>query len=193
MELTKGEARVYLSSSPKADGADGSQADYEGAARLVAEHAPTEMNSVEIVRLVAGVEATRVTLRRTPKNNAVAQTGLAAGQEIKSVDEFVPDLTDNEKSELALKIFKGLEAANFTVDKFEITRRKATVFVTPTKFREHARNVGRASRVVASFAPVSVEEIEVVTMNAGLETARVAGLAGLARRAGTRRRRARKD
>lgn len=48
------------------------------------------------------------------------------------------------------------------------------MFVTPTKFREHARNVGQASRIVASHAPASVEEIEVVTMNAGLETARVA-------------------
>ena len=72
-----------------------------------------------------------------------------------------------------MKIFKGLEAANFTVDKFEISKRKATVFVTPTKFREHARNVGRASRVVASHAPDSIEVIEIVTMNAGLETARV--------------------
>ncbi|MDA1101515.1 MAG: YjbH domain-containing protein, partial [Proteobacteria bacterium] len=86
---------------------------------------------------------------------------------------FAADLTDNEKNELALRIFADLEAANFTVDKFEISRRKATVFVTPTKFREPARNVGRASRVIANHAPDSVEEIEVVTMNAGLETARV--------------------
>ena len=173
LELNKGQAKVYLSSAQRNDGVED---DYEGAARLVAEHAPTEMASVEIVRLVAGVEATRVTLRRAPdsaRNSGHGPNGLTAGQEKKSTNEFIPDLTDNEKSDLALKIFKGLEAANFTVDKFEITRRKATVFVTPTKFREHARNVGRASRVVASYAPASVEEIEVVTMNAGLETARV--------------------
>ncbi|MBT6679240.1 MAG: hypothetical protein HOB08_19150, partial [Rhodospirillaceae bacterium] len=143
------------------------QNDYEAAARLVAETAPREVSSVEIVRLDAGVEATRVSLRRS------AKAGLSAGGAEKAADEFVPDLTDNEKNELAVKIFKDLEAANFTVDKFEITRAKATVFLTPTKFREHARNVGRASRVVASYAPASVEEIEVVTMNAGLETARV--------------------
>ncbi len=33
--------------------------------------------------------------------------------------------------------------------------------------------MGRASRVIANHAPDSVEEIEIVTMNAGLETARV--------------------
>jgi hypothetical protein len=166
LELTKGAARVYLSATRTGDGAD-PQNNYEAAARLVAETAPRGVSSVEIVRLDAGVEATRVSLRRRP------EAGLSAGGSKQARDEFIPDLSDNEKNELALKIFKDLEAANFTVDKFEITRRKATVFVTPTKFREHARNVGRASRVVASHAPNSVEEIEVVTMNAGLETARV--------------------
>ena len=66
-----------------------------------------------------------------------------------------------------------MEAAEFVVDKFEISKHKATVFLTPTKFRQYARNIGRASRVVASHAPASIEEIEIVTLNAGLETARV--------------------
>ncbi len=172
LDLTKGEVRVYLSSDPRGSqdvGQDAKQAEYEAAARLVAEHAPSGVSSVEIVRLAAGVEASRVILRRK------TQGGLSAGGGKEAVEsaEFVPDLTDNEKNELALRIFKDLEAAEFTVDKFEITRRKATIFVTPTKFREHSRNVGRASRVVASHVPDSVEEIEVVTMNAGLETARV--------------------
>ena len=170
LELTRGAAKVYLSST-RADGGNNDAADYKAAAKIVAENAPAKLSSVEVVRLSAGVEATRVTLRRGGRG--VASGGLAAGPDTKPADEFVPDLTDNEKSELAIKIFADLEAANFKVDKFEITRRKATVFVTPTKFREHARNVGRASRVVASHAPASVEEIEVVTMNAGLETARV--------------------
>ncbi|MBT4487351.1 MAG: hypothetical protein HOK30_16465 [Rhodospirillaceae bacterium] len=168
LDLTKGEVSVHLSTDSKV-GPNSEEARYEQAARLIEQHAPPDVSSVEVVRLVAGVEATRVTLRRD------AQGGMAAGADAskKKPAEFIPDLTDNEKSDLAIRIFKDLEAANFTVDKFEITRRKATVFVTPTKFREHARNVGRASRVVASHAPASVEEIEIVTMNAGLETARV--------------------
>ncbi len=171
LELAKGEARVYLSSASDAPGT----VDYQAAAQLVAEHAPARLSSVQVVRLVAGVEAARVTLRRGARPSAQApaagrQAGGAAGD---AAGGFVADLTDNEKTELALKIFKDLEAANFTVDKFEISRRKATVYLTPTKFREPARNVGRASRVIANHAPDSVEEIEVVTMNAGLETARV--------------------
>jgi hypothetical protein len=167
LELAKGEAKVYLSSASE----DAGRVDYQAAAQLVAEHAPAKVSSVQVVRLVAGVEAARVTLRRGAQPNAQGPAaGLQAGG---AAAGFVADLTDNEKTELALKIFTDLEAANFSVDKFEISRRKATVFVTPTKFREPARNVGRASRVIANHAPDSVEEIEVVTMNAGLETARV--------------------
>ena len=198
LELSRGAARVYLSAAGGSRARAGAGASDQAsasadasnwaAAQLIADHAPMQVSSVEVVRLVAGVEATRVTLRRggasqsaqdgqNAQNAQSAQDGLAAGPEAGKPDAvggaFTASLTDNEKNALALRIFADLEAADFTVDKFEITRRKATVFLTPTKFREHARNVGRASRVIANHAPGSVEEIEVVTMNAGLETARV--------------------
>ncbi|MFP6725668.1 MAG: YjbH domain-containing protein, partial [Alphaproteobacteria bacterium] len=168
LDLSKGVIRVHLSDALEKQ-SDDRQAKSEAAAQLVADHAPDGVSSVEIIQMSAGIETARVTLRRTAKGGLTA----GVGSKNKASDEFIPALTDNEKNDIALKIFKGLEAANFTVDKFEISRRKATVFVTPTKFREHARNVGRASRVVASHAPDSIEEIEIVTMNAGLETARV--------------------
>ncbi|MDP6342823.1 MAG: YjbH domain-containing protein, partial [Alphaproteobacteria bacterium] len=156
LELSRGRALVYLS-SPRHDDQDA----YQAAARLVARTAPDPVASVEVVRLIAGVEATRVSWHRS---------GSTAGT---SDERVVPDLTDNEKNQVALKVFKELEDNGFGVEKFEITRRKASVFVTPTQFREYARNVGRASRIVAKHAPPSVEELQVVTMNAGLETARV--------------------
>nr|MBC8239091.1 YjbH domain-containing protein [Alphaproteobacteria bacterium] len=196
LELSRGAARVYLSAAGgrRANDHTNDRAGDWAAAQLIADHAPMQVSSVEVVRLVAGVEATRVILRRGGPSQSArsapdthnAPDGLTAGPEAARVGaaggagglgaaggSFIADLTDNEKNALALRIFADLEAADFTVDKFEITRRKATVFLTPTKFREHARNVGRASRVIANHAPGSVEEIEVVTMNAGLETARV--------------------
>ena len=172
LELTRGEIRVHLSSATVVGQLD-RQTQYEAAARLIATHAPGEVTSVQVASLAAGVEATRVVLRRGGDRGRTAGAGTKAAAGDASDEAFVPELTDNEKNKLALKIFKDLEAAHFTVDKFEITRRKATIYVTPTKFREHARNVGRASRVIASHAPPSVEEIEVVTLNGGLETARV--------------------
>lgn len=156
LELSRGRATVYVTPHDTVD-----QQTYEAAARLVADLAPEVPDDVVIVGLAAGVEATRVTLRRN---------GLSSGSD---GERYIPDLTDNEKQEIALKVFRELEAADFDVDAFRITRHKATVFVTPKKFRQYARNVGRAARAVANVVPDAVEEIEVVTMSAGLETARV--------------------
>ncbi len=168
LDMTKGEVKVQVSASPT-DRPTKSRAGDEDVARLIAAHAPNDVSSVEVVRLTAGVEQTRVTLRRNDLGGMTAGKGEGKA----GTEDEIPALTDNEKNELALKIFKDLEAANFTVDKFEISRRRATIHVTPTKFREHSRNVGRASRIVASHSPPSVEEIEVVTLNGGLEMARV--------------------
>ena len=168
LDYSVGKIRVHLSNG-LTKGSDAYQKRSEAAARLVADHAPEEVSSIEVIQLSAGVEMARVTLRRTEESKFPADRSGP----IKASENSTPTLADNEKNEIALKIFKDLEAAHFVVDKFEIEKHKATIFVTPTKFREYARNVGRASRVVASHAPNSIEEIEIVTLNAGLETARV--------------------
>jgi len=157
LELARDDATVYVTATQPVTAPD-----YREAAELVAQLAPEPVNSIVVVGLSAGVESERVTLRRE-------RNGTASGGE----REFVPDLTDNEKREIALKVFEELEAEAFRVDAFRITRHRATVFVTPRLFRQYARNVGWAARIVANNAPASVEEIEVVTMSAGLETGRV--------------------
>ena len=123
LELSRREARVYLSAAGAGD-----RADDRAAARLVAAHAPMAVSSVEVVRLAAGVEVARVRLRRGPRGGLTA--GLEAAGDGGDGGESSAGLTDNEKSELALRIFADLEAAHFTVDKFEISRGKATVYLT---------------------------------------------------------------
>jgi len=157
LEFSQRRATVYLTAR-ESDQAP----DYRDAAELVSQLAPEPVDVIDIIGLSAGIEASRVSLRR------VADGATSGGER-----EFVPDLSDNEKRDIALKVFKDLEADGFRVDAFRITRQRATVFVTPQRFRQYARNVGWASRVVANHAPASVEEIEVVTMLAGLETGRV--------------------
>lgn len=165
-EFSDSQATVYLS-----DERNRSREDYVAAARLVAEAAPEPFEEVVLVGLKAGVEATRVTLRRQ-----TLADGLSAGQDAVQppmVEELVPDLSEDEKRAVAGEVFEELGEQGFGVDAFELTRYKATIFVTPGKFRQFARNTGRAARAVANHVPDSVEEIEVVTLNAGLEIARV--------------------
>jgi hypothetical protein len=162
IELARGRAVVHV--VPQVAPPEGG---LEAAAKLVASLTPAPADQVVIVGLSAGVEASRVVLKR-------ASSGAASG----ASDIIEPDLTDNEKSEIALKIFKAFEDDNYSVDAFHISRFKATVFVTPTKFRQYARNVGRAVRVVANNVPDSVEEIEIVTMVGGLEIGRTSVMRG---------------
>jgi hypothetical protein len=71
------------------------------------------------------------------------------------------------------ELFRDLEAGGFRVDAVNIGRERATVYMTPRRFREVARNIGRAGRIVANHAPASVEEIEIVSMQLGIEISRV--------------------
>lgn len=139
-------------------------ADYEEAARFIKLTSPEPTRDVVVVGLESGVEATRLSLKRP---------SAASGAERDPTGELVPDLTDNQKRDIALKVFKELEQHGVSVDAFHLSRYKVTAFVTPTQFRQYARNVGRVARTLANNVPDSVEELEIVTLNSGLETGRV--------------------
>jgi hypothetical protein len=161
VDLARGQATVYVEA-----GEDAREADLERAARLVADRAPEPVDYVAVVGLKAGVEAMRVTWRRQDRASA-------AGADQAPAAEVIPDLTRAQKEKIAQAVFVDLSKEGLAGEAFHLTRLKATAFVSPTKYRQLGRNVGRASRVVANNVPDSVELIEIVTMIAGLETGRV--------------------
>lgn len=141
-----------------------SPAAYRDAARFIEQTTPEPTLDVVVVGLQAGIEATRVSLKRST---------AASGADTDAAREMVEDLTDNEKRDVALKVFEELEQHGVSVDAFHMSRYKVTAFVTPTQFRQYARNVGRVARTLANHVPDSVEELEIVTLNSGLETGRI--------------------
>jgi hypothetical protein len=163
VDFARDQATVYVETDTRT-----SQRTLEQAARLVADRSPHPVDYVAVVGLSAGVETMRVTLRRRDRKLVTAGAGSAP-----PAVEVIHDLTQAEKEAIASAVFDELDEEAFTPEAFHLTRFKATAFVTPTRFREAARNVGRAARVVANHVPDSVELIEIVTMNHGLEVARV--------------------
>lgn len=159
LELAYERTTVRLTSESMA-----SPEDYEEAARFVELTSPEPTQDVVVVGMQSGIEATRVSLKRP---------SAASGQDHDRKGELVPDLTDNEKRDIALNVFKELEKHGVAVDAFHLSRFKVTAFVTPTQFRQYARNVGRVARALANNVPDSVEELEIVTLNSGLETGRI--------------------
>lgn len=77
------------------------------------------------------------------------------------------------QNELKLKLANALSAKNFTVNSVEVNELQATVKVSQKTYRNSARAVGRAARVMANELPPSVEEFRYVNLQNGIETQRV--------------------
>ena len=78
-----------------------------------------------------------------------------------------------EQHRIAERIFAALAASGFAGDGFELDALTAVVYLTPKRYPQAARNIGRAARIVANHVPASVEQITVVTMARGMELSRV--------------------
>jgi len=77
------------------------------------------------------------------------------------------------RQSFAAAVFEGLAKERIYVQAVDLTLHRATAFVSGGSFRQQARNIGRAARVVASAAPDSVEEIEIVLWSPMGELGRV--------------------
>ncbi|MEQ9639180.1 MAG: YjbH domain-containing protein [Alphaproteobacteria bacterium] len=165
VELARGQATITVAAA-----AGTGEADLRRAARLVADQSPDPVDAVDVVALRAGAETLRVTWRR---QDTGAPRIAVAGAEAPARATQVAELSQDEKRAIAEAVFADLERQGFDAEAIHIGQIKATVYVTPNRYRQLARNIGRASRVVANHVPASVELIEVVTLAAGMEIARV--------------------
>lgn len=80
---------------------------------------------------------------------------------------------DDELGHPELKLASALSDKKFKVNSVEIRGRRATVKVSQNTYRNSARAIGRAARIMANEVPDDVEEFTYVNMEAGLETQRV--------------------
>lgn len=80
--------------------------------------------------------------------------------------------TETARRDAAVSIIAALKAHEFDVEAVDVDETSAIVFVSQGKYRALPQAFGRAARAVAAVAPPSIEEITVVNLNGGLETAR---------------------
>ncbi|MBM3490424.1 MAG: YjbH domain-containing protein [Alphaproteobacteria bacterium] len=147
---------------------------FQVAARLIDEHAPEPLDELTVIGVRAGLETTRFTWRRREDETQqdAAAAGASAGAD-RAPSPPVRQLSPEARQAIVAAIVRDLNHEGFAVDAVRLDRLRATAFVTPTRFRQTARNIGRAARVLANNAPGTVEELTVVTLSSGLETARV--------------------
>jgi hypothetical protein len=164
----------------------------QDAARIVADHLPLLIESVSFMRLSDETQVTRdVPVGPIPALNTTRQDSVS-GDEGSHATIVWPPATNvkpgtdevllptmvwppdtSAKPGTVAKLFEELGEENFLTEGLELTPHRATIYVQQIQFREQARNIGRAARVVANNVPASVEEIVIVSMNSGVELNRV--------------------
>ena len=72
-----------------------------------------------------------------------------------------------------LAMASALSDQGYKVDSVEIKDREVVVEASQSRYRDSARTVGRAARVMASLSPPEVEQLTYVNLENGLETQRV--------------------
>jgi hypothetical protein len=77
------------------------------------------------------------------------------------------------RADAAKKMFAELNAQDVTVYGLRLSATRATVFITPRRYRELARNLGRAARVVANNIPTEIEEISLAVVSGGMTTGQI--------------------
>jgi len=133
--------------------------DYRAAGEIVAQSLGTPAHEVTIVGVRDGLELARVTV--LPHDNPAGAT--TGGEE-------EPPPAPGTRLAAAQHLLDELEGQGIALEAVHFTSRRATVFVTPRRYRQAARNIGRAARVIARNAPPAIEEISVATMSRGMVT-----------------------
>ncbi|MSP50813.1 MAG: YjbH domain-containing protein [Alphaproteobacteria bacterium] len=117
--------------------------------------------SIELLVTREGSEAKTIVFR--PNNQIAANATESIGTSVVSVSD----------RDAAMTIIEAFSGGEITVDAVQLSGPRATVYVTPRRFREVGRNLGRTARIVASHAPEKIEEISIVQIIAGIPVGQV--------------------
>jgi len=123
----------------------------------------------DAVTIVAHGEVGEIT-KTTVVTAESTETNAAASGVNASTDGSVPVPS---RADAAKKMFTELNAQDITVYGLRLSTTRATVFITPRRYRELARNLGRAARVVANNVPAEVEEISLAVVSGGMTTSQI--------------------
>ena len=84
-----------------------------------------------------------------------------------------PEYSQDEREAVAVRLAAALESQAFFMEALEMSGRQATVYLTPVRFRQVARNIGYSARIIANNLPAPIEEITIVSLNGGMESSRI--------------------
>ncbi len=144
--------------------------EYLQTAHKIAKGAPIELNEVRLFDLVRDTEVATVTLRKDGKE---WKTAASASE---YTNESPPDSHGDIKiddAEFAGELFAALAEQDLIAEGVQFEGDRAIIYLASRKFRQFARNVGRAARVAANVLPDHIEEFTIIYLSGGMEMSRI--------------------
>jgi hypothetical protein len=132
----------------------------------------TNLSEVSIVGKWQGNEVSRTNVMRTIKRTVENNRWLTSGDSTSKNTQTVPDWTEEDKEFLVDRLFEVLRKDGISPEAIDIRGYRVTVYGSSRKYRQVARNIGRAMRAIANNVPSEIEEFEFVSMSAGMEMSR---------------------
>jgi hypothetical protein len=147
--------------------------DYEEIAGLVNQLFSRNADNVSIVFSRGGVEISRLMLKHE-KDNHDGIRWVASAEELPLPEAEVPiGYSEDQKRAIANKLFAELATESFLVEAMELDSRSVIVYGSLSGFRQLARNIGRAARIISNNMPPEIEEITIVPLSAGMRLAEI--------------------
>jgi hypothetical protein len=143
--------------------------DLQNIALAVESFASQNLREINISNKRNGRETKKSVLRKS-----VTKGGWYASGSSKAIQKpSVPVWSMEDKEFLAEHLFEVLREEGVFAEAIDIVGYRISVFGTTKKFRQQARNLGRAFRIIGNNIPLEIEEMEFITMAAGMEVSRV--------------------
>ena len=138
-------------------------------ALAVENFASQNLREINIFKKHNGQKVANTVLRKS-----VTKGGWYASGSSKVIQKSKVPVWSREDTEfLSEHLFEVLREEGIFAEAIDIVGHRITVFGATKKFRQQARNLGRAFRIIANNIPFEIEEMEFVTMAAGMEVSRV--------------------
>ncbi len=159
-EMSRGKATVYVMPEPTRYSHDLTQT-----AHKLANGIPIDLEEINLINLNRDIEETAVTLRKDENQWNLVTTASGTSKHI----EVVKD----RKNKIANSLFDALNKEGFKAEGVDIKSKSATIYLASRKFRQFARNVGYVARIATGIFPDNIEELTIVSLQAGMEMNRV--------------------
>jgi hypothetical protein len=151
---------------------EGASAKYTEIALIVEDAVPLEISEIIVVQPLQPDKVSRVRIQRSVEANTSDEKWLTSGVSMVSEGAKTPQWSTDDREFIAERLFSALREFQISAEAIDLNGFRVTVYGSTRKYRQNARNIGRAMRVISNNIPSEIEELEFVTMSSGMEVSR---------------------